>query len=66
MADKIAGIIDYLIGAGLLTFLLFVIKKKNAEQPHLKVYGISLPIFMPLLYIGIGIFGILIIATLIG
>ena len=41
MIDKLPGVINYLIGAGLLTVLLFVLKRKNVEQPHMKVSGLS-------------------------
>ena len=66
MNDQLPGIINYLIGIGLLTFALFVIKRKNAAQPHLKVYGLPLQTIIILIYIGIAINVLLMIALLTG
>ena len=66
MADKLAGIINYLIGIGLMTFILVMLKKKHTEQPDLKFIGLSYKVISILIYVGIAIDFILIIAILTG
>ena len=66
MNDKLPGIINYLIGAGLLVVLLFVVKRKAAEQPHTKVYGLSLRTIVILIYVGIAADLLLIVTILMG
>jgi hypothetical protein len=66
MADKLAGIINYLIGVGLMTYILFVLKGKSAEQPEMKIYGQPIKTIITLIYIGIAIGAFLITAILLG
>ncbi len=66
MSDQLPGIFNYLIGIGLLTFALLVIKRKHMAQPQLKVMGLSLPTVILLLYIAIAINVLLMIALLMG
>jgi hypothetical protein len=66
MADKLAGIINYLIGAVAMTYMLFVIKRKSVAQPQTKIAGLSAKTITNLIYAGIIIDLCLIIVILIG
>lgn len=66
MNDKLPEIINYIIGAGLLAVLLFVLKKKSVEQPLMKVSGLSIQTIITLIYVAIAIYLILIVAILMG
>lgn len=66
MDDKLAGVSNYLIGIVLMTFILVMLKKKHTEQPGLKFIGLSYKVISILIYVGIAIDLILIIAILTG
>jgi hypothetical protein len=65
MGEKIGSILNNLIGVILLIFLLYVIKKKSAAQPDVKVYGLSIKTISIIIYVGIILDLVLIIETLI-
>ena len=56
----------HLIGIGLMAFILVMLKKKNTEQPDLKFICLSYKVISILIYVGIAINLILIIAILTG
>lgn len=66
MAQKLAGIINYLIGAGFMTYFLFVLKGKSVSQPQMKILGQPIKTFISILFIGISIDVLLIMAILFG
>jgi len=66
MADKIAGSVNYLIGIVLMISILFLLRKKHKQDPNLKFLGLSFNVFAILIYIGILIDVILMIAVLTG
>ncbi len=66
MTDKLAGIINYLIGIGFMTFILFIIKRKSVEQPLMKIGGMSIKTIITIFYVGITIYLFLIFAILVG
>ena len=66
MTHKLAGVINYSIGIVLLTCALVLLKKKLAEQPGRKIYGLSLKTVIKLIYAGLAAFVLLIIAVLVG
>ena len=66
MTGKLAEIIDYLIGAGVMTYMLFVVKRKSAEQPLMKISGLSIKTIITIIYVGLSLDILLIIAILTG
>jgi len=66
MDPKLAGVINCLIGAGLMASGFFLLKKKHAEQPGMKIYGLSFKAVSIIFYVGMVIFALLIIAVLAG
>ena len=64
MTGKLAGIINYLIGAFLLLYILFILRQKNNENPQMKIYGQSIRTLFIIIFAGIIIDIILIVATL--
>lgn len=66
MAHEIARIINYLIGGVFMTYFLFVLKGKSVNQPQMKIYGQPVKTFIALLFIGICIDALLIMAILFG
>ena len=66
MGDKLAGIINYLIGAVAMVYLLFMVKRKSVAQPQTKIGGLSIKTITNLIYAGIIIDLCLIFAILIG
>jgi len=66
MADKLPSIVNYLIGIALMVFVLYFLKKKSIEQPHMKFAGLSIKTISILVYVGIALYTILIIAILTG
>ena len=66
MPDKLAGIINYLIGVGFMTYILFVVKRKSVEQPQMKIGGLSMKVITNIVYVAIVLDIFLIIAILAG
>ncbi len=55
MAPKLASILNYLISTGVFIYLLFFIKNKSAQNPSMKIGGLSLKTLSVLMYIGLTI-----------
>ena len=66
MADKLASIIEYIIGVGGMTYAYFILKKKHTEQPNLKFIGLPFKTFSLIIYLGISIFTILLLLKITG
>ena len=66
MTDKLGGIANYLIGVGFMTYILFIVKRKGAEQPQIKIGGLSVKTIINITYAGIIIDIFLIVAILMG
>jgi hypothetical protein len=65
MGAKTGLILNNLIGAVLLIFLLYIIKKKSTAQPDVKIYGMSIRTISIIIYIGIALNVFLAIETLV-
>ncbi len=65
MGEKIGSILNNFIGAILLIFLLYVIKRKTAGETGTKVYGLSIKTISIIIYAGILVDLYLIVQTLI-
>ena len=66
MGEKLAGVMSYLIGIGLMIAAMIAFKRKAAGQPDMKLYGFSMRTIYTICYVTIGIFVVLIIAVLAG
>lgn len=55
MANFIAAIFDKLIGLCLIIFILFTLKKQQAQDPEKRLSGIPIKTIIILCYVGIGI-----------
>jgi hypothetical protein len=65
MGAKTGSILNNVIGAVLLIFLLYIIKKKSAAEPDVKIYGMSIRTISIIIYIGIALDVFLVIETLV-
>jgi hypothetical protein len=61
-----ASIIDKLIGLGLMITALLFLKNKRREQPYFKAMGMSIDTICKLIYLGIAINALFLIANIIG
>ena len=61
METKIAEIIEYLIAILLMSYSFLVLKRKQPFQ--IELFGLSVSTFIKLIYLGMAIFVILIIAA---
>lgn len=64
MADKLAGIINYLISLGGLIYILFVFKRRSIDHPDYSLLGYPIKTIITITYIGITINIFLIIGVL--
>lgn len=64
MEEKFSGILNYLISIAFLLYALFALKKKMAEEPQMKLFGMPVKTILNIVYAGLAINIIVIIITL--